>query len=220
MKSIIRVLCEPHQYVRMITIKSNSKCTMMMRDISKVCPYIRQIFVYRNRRETLISFLAIIMSEHFGFVLSYCVDAVWFSRVCPYFRNLFHKMYIWQLKGYPDISEDANTSCILAYKWATSVLTARHAMSHDRRIYPIKYEDILAKPEDAVRRIFKRLNIDTDHVEQAVFSLSRDSQPGSLVGRNKLKTVSKREMSITDRINANAILSKYDLPCLGVDFRI
>ena len=93
-------------------------------------------------------------------------------------------------------------------------------MSHDQMIYPIKYEDILATPEDTVKRIFERLKIDTDHLERSVSSLSRDSQRGSLVGRNKLKTVYKREMSITDRINANAILSKYNLPCMGEDFRI
>ena len=69
LKSIVRVLCKPHPCVQMVTIKSHSKCTMMMTDISKVCPYIKQIFVYRNSKETILSFLAIIMFEQFGLVL-------------------------------------------------------------------------------------------------------------------------------------------------------
>ena len=116
------------------------------------------------------------VSSHFVFVISYCIDAVWFSRVCPYFRNLFHKKFIAKLKESPDLPQDANMTCVCAYTWANCILIARDAMSRDHRIHPIKYEDILAKPEDVVGKIFERLNIDTDHVEQAVSSLKRDSQ--------------------------------------------
>ena len=124
--------------------------------------------------ETILSLLAMFGSGHFLFVIALATDAVWFSRVCPYFRYLLHKKYIPRLENFPDLPKDANMTGALACMWANCIEIARESMSREIRIYPIKYEDILEKPREVVRRIFENLNIDVDHVEQALSSLTRD----------------------------------------------
>ena len=218
--ALTRVLCKPQPGVERFFIKPISKAVIMMVDISRLFSHMKQIFVYRNSMDTVLSWLAILEVEYYSFVMANCVDAICFSRMCPYFRNLLHRMYIPKPIYSPNLPYDANMACALTYKWVNSIVIARNAMSRDHCIYPIKYEDVIAKPEDAVRRLFAWLKIDGDYVGQAILTLSRDSQRVSSVSRDKLKAAPKRNISMADRVKCNAILNIFSLPCLGEDFRI
>ena len=55
-------------------------------------------------------------------------------------------------------------TCAVTYTWTNSIVIARDAMSRDHNIYPIEYDDILAK----LRQAFQWLNIDGDYVQQAI----------------------------------------------------
>ena len=220
LKSAICVLCKPRPGIDRICIKPRPTCSVMMTDITKIYPNIRQIFVYRNSLDTILSYVAAKYCEPYPAVICACADTDWFSNLCPYFKNFVRYFYVSKITDSPEIPQDSTTTCVFAYMWAYFILFARDAMSRDRGILSVKYEDILARPREAVRQIFEHLQIDTRHVDRAVSSLKRDSQRGSVMSRANLGETSNKCMSTVDRINTDAIFSKFNLPPLGEDFRI
>ena len=88
LRSTIRVLCKPHPGIKRFCIKQRPKCTVMMKDISRLLPDIRQMFIYRNSIDTVISWMGAMHCEPLPAVICPCTNAEWFSNVCPYFKNL------------------------------------------------------------------------------------------------------------------------------------
>ena len=220
LKSMIRILCKPYPGIERICIKPRPPCTTLMTDISKLCRDVRQIFIYRNSLDTIKSYLAVLASDPYPFVMRACADAEWFSKVFPYFRNNLLYYLISKRKDLPDVPQDASIACVASYAWANQIRFARDAMSRDHHILPVKYEDILSRPSEALGHIFQVLGIDNAHLDRALSSLSRDSQRGSDLSRDKVRDTSIKCMSTTDKIRSDAILSKYNLPRMGKDFRI
>ena len=218
LKAIIRVLCKPHPGIKRFCIKPRPQCTIMMKDITRLLPNIRQMFIYRNSLDTIISWIGAIHCEPYPAVCCACANAEWFSNMCPYFRNIHRHYFVLNLKDFHEIPEDTNTACMLAYMWSYYILIAREAMSCDPNILSVKYEDILSRPRETLRQIFQGLQIETIHVDRAVSSLDRDSQGGSVMSRDRL--ASNKHMSRVDRTKVDAILSKFNLPPLGQDIRI
>ena len=91
-------------------------------------------------------------------------------------------------------------------------------MSRDPNILPIRYEDIIASPKEAVKQLFDSLEIDGIHVDNAVTSMKHDPQKDSVLSRGRLEA--RKYISAEDRIKVDVILSKFKLPLLGKDFRI
>ena len=108
----------------------------------------------------------------------------------------------------------------MSYNWANQILIARDAMSRDRHILPVKYEDLISRPRETVGQIFDSLGINMTYVADAMVSLTRDSQRGTDVSRDRIGETSDRCMSSMDKKRSNDILNTYNLPRLGEDFRI
>ena len=218
LKSAIRILCKPHQGMTMICIKPRPQCKTLMKDISRLQPNTRQIFMYRNSLNTIRSLVGMLHCEPFVAVLCSCANCDWFSKICPYFRQLERYYFTLKLIDCPDVPPDANTTCVFAFMWSQTILIARDAMSRDPNILPVRYEDIIAAPKEAVRQLFDSLEIDDIHVNHAVTSMERDSQRETVLSRDRVE--SRKCISRKDMIRIDAILSQFNLPLLGQDFRI
>ena len=220
LKSVIYVLCKPMQGIKSICIKPYVLCTVMMKDITRLMPHTRQLFIYRNSLNTINSWLSIMQCEPFLEVMTSCANADWFSMLCPYFRNLERYNFVSILKDFKQkqIPTDANTACVFAYMWSLCMLIARDAMSHDPSILPVKYEDIIARPKEILKQLFDNLDIDIIHLDNAVISMERDSQRKSIVSRDRLAT--SKFISTADKIKIDIILYKFNLTLLDKKFRI
>ena len=219
LRSIIRILGKPHHGTQRICIKPRPQCTVMMKDITRLLPNIRQIFMYRNPLNTIISLVGMMYSEPFPIVLCSCADSEWFSKICPYFRHLQRYNFVSKPKDFQDVPADANTAGVFAYLWSYMIIIAREALTRDPKILPVKYEDIIARPKEAVCQLFDSLEIDYIHVDNALTSMERDSQRDSVLNRDKLAS-NKNSISTADRIKIDSILSKFDLQLWDRDFRI
>ena len=220
LKSIIQFMCRPRHGVTRFCIKPRPHCSIMMTDISRLGLNIRQVFIYRNSLDTVRSWLALMTFDPYRVVMRFAGDTTWFSNIFPYLRNILRKYSIHKMKGTPELPVDATTACIFAYSWANQILIARDAISRDRNILPIKYEDLQSQPTKTVQRLFEHTGVDIKHVERAVNVLLRDSQRGSGVSRANHSDSFRRHMSDIYRRNCDAIIKQYDLPGLGEDFRI
>ena len=220
LKSTIRIMCKPHPGITRICIKPRPICSGMMTDITKHCSYIKQLFVYRNSLDTLTSWLGIMAYDPHTVVVRTCVDALWFSNICPYFRDRLVYHFVVKLQDAPELPKDSTTACVMCYSWANQILIACDAMSRDKHILSVKYEDIISRPKETVGQIFDSLGIDLTNVDNATVALLRDSQRGSDVSRDRIGDTSNRFMSSKDKIRSDDILHTYNLPRLGEDFRI
>ena len=218
LKSIIRVLSKPRHGIKSICIKPHPICTVMMKDITRLLPKIKQLFIYRNSLNTIKSLVGAMQCESFFAVMNSCANTDWFSALCPYFRHLERYQFVSKAKYFDEIPDDANTAGMFAYMWSYFILIARDAMSRDQNILPVKYEDIIARPKEVVRQLFDRIDIAAIHLDNAVTSMEHDSQRQSVLSRDRLE--SSKYISTVDKIRIDSILSKFNLPLLDKDFRI
>ena len=218
LKSIIRVLCKPHPGTERICIKPRPVCTSMILDVSRLCPDIRQIFVYRDCLNTVQSWFAVMNIDAFHVVMHACTDDAWLSKLCPYFRNLLQWNFFPTEKNSLDVPRHLNTACVFVRMWVSHVTIARNAMSRDDSILTVKYEEIMGKPEDAIRNIFDSFDLDIAYDHLALSSLNRHSQRGSFISRD---IVGKENRTLTDEDirESNCILAHYKLPRLGESFK-
>ena len=220
LKSIIRVLCKPYPGTERICIKARPPCTTMMTDISNLYPDIRQLFIYRNSFGVIRSYLATMVTDPYPVVLRACTDAEWFSKFIPYIRKALQKYFLPKTKALVDVSHNISTAGLACCGWVNQILLARDALSHDLNIMSVKYEDILSRPRGTLCNIFDCVGISDGYIDHALKSLERDSLRGTPISRNKNRDSAIQYMSFLDRVECDAILSKYKLPLMGEDFRI
>ena len=220
LKSMIRIMCRPRPGISRVIIKPRPLCTFMMMDISKLCPYVRHLFIYRNSLDTINSWLAVLGHEPYLVVIRTCIDAVWFSNIFPFYRNVIKLHFTSERKDALNVPLELTTICMIATFWANQILFVRKNAALDQTILLIKYEDIKSGPKESIEQIFERLGIDSSHTNHAVSSLSRDSQRGSPISRENIGGSSFHFMSENDRINCDVILTERNLSRLGEDFRL
>ena len=220
LKSTIRVFCKPHPGIERICIKPRPVCTTIMMDISKLCPGVRQIFIYRNSQDTVRSWLSFMRNDAYYVVMRTCVDVVWLSNLCPYFRNVLQWNFVPEQEDNLNVQlHGLTTACTFVYAWVNHMIIARNAMSYDHTILAVKYEDIISSPEEAIRHIFDSFSIDEAHIDLALSTLNRHSQRGSFLGREIIGTIN-RCLSNEDVRQADHILTRYKLPSFGESYRL
>ena len=220
--SVVRVLYKPYPGTSRICIKTRGTCISMMRTISKLFPDINQIFMYRNCKETVSSFLALLSSVPFTRVGRMCLDSEWLTLVKPYFKHKTEVHFIRTLKESNDATTAKvfNSVTMFTYMWANYMLIARDAIEHDNNIIQIKYEDLVKEKVDTCTMIFKKLGLDIDNLGTALTAFDKDSQQKSVLSRARIGESKRRLLSERDVMDGDVILSRYDMPLMGHDFRI
>ena len=217
LSSTVRLLCKPHPGTERIFIKLRSSCTALMTEISTLFPDIRQLFLYRNCQDTVSSFANALTSLPYGVVLLSCSDNEMLSNFLPIFRKMVRFHIGTKRKDAIEVPMNENATGILTYLWAEQILVARDAISRDKHILTVRYEDIVSSPMETIRKIFASTEVDLKHLGKAVSSLDKDSQRGTGLSRSRICNQS-RKVDVADRINADRILTSYNLPLMGKDF--
>ena len=218
--STVRVLCKPHPGTERIFIKTRALAVGLMADLSTLFPNIKQMFMYRNCLETVSSWLAIMLSVPGLVVTRVFVDNETFSAAVPIFRTWLHAVIIFESQESRAVPLKTNTVGMLTYMLANYLLLARDAMSRDKTIMPIKYEDIVSEPLRTCEFIFERMGLDLKDLNGAVAAFSKDSQRGSVLSRSLVGTDPRRRISATDRMMADEILKSYNFPCMGENWNV
>ena len=222
--STVRMLCKPYPGAARICIKTRGTCIAMMKIISKLFPDIKQMFMYRNCKETVSSYLALLSSVPFTTAGRVCLDSKWLTVVKPYFKHQTEVHFIRTLKKSTDAMISKvfvfNSITMFTYMWANYMLIARDAITHDDDILTVKYEDLINEKLDTCTSIFKKLGLDVTYLSTALSAFDKDSQRRSVLSRARIGKSTSRQTSENDIIDADAILSRYNMPLMGHDFRI
>ena len=220
LKSTVRVLCKPHPGTERIFIKTRAFAVCLMADLSKLFPNMKQMFMYRNCLETLSSWLAIMASVPELVVMRAFIDSETLSNIFPFFRKWLYGVLVFKSQESRHVPINMNTVSIFTYVLANYFMFARDAMSCDKAIVSIKYEDIVSETVRTCKLIFERMGLDLNDLNRAVVAFSKDSQRGSVLSRSLVGNDPRRRISAADRIKADAILTSYNLPCLGEDWTV
>ena len=215
--SIIKIICKPIPNTRRFCIKPRSCGLVHLESISRLLPNIKLLFLYRNALPTVSSFLALTISESALVCWRYFSDSDIISRLFPFFRKYLR--YYFALRDDDFLKDPAtmNTVEMFTSMWAQFIILARHVRSQNKNVIPIKYEEVTSDPLRTCKRVFLAVGIDIIEAQHAVVALQRDSQRGSVLSTTAIGKDPRRSVNKTDRLKADAILSKYNLPLMGED---
>ena len=215
LQSTVRLLCKPREGVERICIKPRPFCTGIMTNMSKLFPDFHHIFMYRNCRETVSSWLGIMVSVPYMVVLRAFIDSEEVSAVTSAFRKMWEGVVICHLRDYPEFYLNTNTIGIFTRMWVHFVLQAREAIARDTNILPVKFEDILSEPEKTSEIIFQKIGVDSKYLKTAISAFSKDSHRGTVLSRSRIADDPRRRISEADWLIADRILASYRLPRMG-----
>ena len=186
LRSAIRVLCKPKPGAERFVVKTRSASTALMMDITKLFPYVKQIFMYRNCFETLLSFMAMSASMPYTIILRTCIDNETISSVLTFFRRNLRSLLLPNVKNSEDVPLNTNILGLFTHVWSNYILLAREAMSQNSDILPVKYEDLNENQTEFCKMIFKKLNIDPTNINESLPIFTKDSQRGSELSQSQL----------------------------------
>ena len=218
--SAIKIICKPRSNATRICMKTRSCGLVHMEPLSRLFPQIKQIFLYRNALETCSSFLEAFNFSKLLTWINYCADSDKISHFIPVFRNLLISILAIKQENQYKNPCDMNRVEMITTMWASAVVAAKNIKSRDKNLLPLKYEDLIADPRQLCMGIFKAVEIEVSAVENAVHALQKDSQAGTVLSKRSTGKDPWRHFSQSDRRKANFILSKYELPLLGEEFKI
>ena len=218
--SVIRITCKAHPNTTRMCIKPRSQALIHMDTISRLFPEVKQLFLYRNVLETVSSFLHLSVVNPAQRLLRLFADNDTFSAIVPFFRSFF--IYIMCIRHENQFKDPQNmiTIEIVTTMWASSVVLAERIKKRDNNLLPLKYEDLMANPQNFCEVLFKAVDIDVSMVKNALSALEKDSQKGTMFGERSTGKDPWRHFSDEDVTKVNTILSMYTLPNLGKEIRI
>ena len=221
--STVRLLCKPYPGTERICIKHKGQCVSLIKPMSSLFPDIKQVLMYRNCKETVSSFLALLNSNPSTIVSRMLMDSDWLTVAKYFFKSRSESDFIRKTRESEAIHACTKvTNCVglFTYMWAKYMFVYRDAISHDETILAVKYEDFLSERGNTFKNIFEKLGLDLRHVNEALTAFENDSQGGTLLSRSRIGHTSNYVISDKERIEADVILSSYNLPRMGDDFRI
>ena len=82
--STVRILCKPYPGTRMICIKTHNHSISLMKRLSRLYPSIKQIFIYRNCKETVASTRALLAAAGYTKMVTILMDSKWTTALKPF----------------------------------------------------------------------------------------------------------------------------------------
>ena len=221
--STTKLLCKPYPGACMICIKTKNHCVALMKHLSRLFPKVKQIFIYRNCRETVASLLSLQTSTTYTRISKVLIDNKWFTSLKPFFKEQSELIFIRKTpksEAINALSKVTNSVGLFTYMWTNYMFVARDAMSHDKNILAVKYEDLVSAKVETCSLIFGKLGIDVCHLTKALTAFNRDSQRGSILSISRIGKSSNKLISNHELVEADMILSCYNLPRMGEDFTL
>ena len=215
--SILKLICKPLPNTRRFCIKPRSCGIVHLESISRLLPNIKLLFLYRNALPTVSSFLSLTINESVLVCWRCFSDSDLISRLIPFFRKYLRYCFALRDDDFLRDPSTMNTVEMFTSMWARFIILARHVRSQNNNVIPIKYEEVISDPLRTCTRIFQTVGIDIREAQNAVVVLQRDSQRGSVLSRTAIAKDPRRSVNKTDKLKADAILSKYNLPLMEED---
>ena len=221
LQSVIRVLCKPHDpnTVR-ICIKPRFAAMIQMKSLFRLFPDMKQMFLYRNSLETMSSFLKFSAIKPSQKILRFCADTERIAAVFTSPRALnIQVLGIVHENQFKD-PKAMDTYEMIATFWASAVCLAKHIKSSNNDLLLLKYEDLIDNPYKFCSDLFRAVDIDISEENNALCALEKDSQEGTIMAERSSGKDPWRHFTNDSIQKANIILSVYQLPPLGEEFRI
>jgi hypothetical protein len=180
-------------------IKLRGFCIEMGDLIYRAFPDAKVLFLYRNVED-------VVKSSIRAFV--------YFSTSLPTIaQNIdFYSRFVPLLKDYANYIDFTDSSAIDLYTTSWLSIMQRYMLLHKQGIptCAIRYEDLVANPQQIVTSIFKHCDLPISEVAKACNAFEKDAQSGSNLSKENL---SKNDMKIPDileiRKKTSALLKKH-----------
>ena len=218
--SVIRITCKSHPNITRMCIKPRSQAIIHMDTMSRLFPEIKKLFLYRNGLETVSSFLHLSTVNPAQKLMRLFVDSDKLSAIVPFFRSFFIYVVCIRNENQFKDPQHMNTVEIATTMWASTVVLAKRIKTRDSNLLPLKYEDLMANPQNFCAVLFKAVDIDVSMVPKALSAMEKDSQKGTMFGERSTGKDPWRQFSNEDIKKANGILSMYKLPNLGEEIKL
>ena len=186
-KSAIRLQCKPGPSC--YCIKTRSSSTRDVDTVAELFPNMRQLFLYRNGLKTIQSIMKTFEDLLFFRFLYACQTNILLRNIMPERLSRFlGKNLVPDRKEHSWAKEDSflkNVSVfgMMTLHWAAMIHEYRKLYNDGIKIRAIRFEDIVSNPAKACEAIFKYCELSTSYVAEAVKSLEKDSQRGTLIGK-------------------------------------
>lgn len=188
LKSCIYLLCKP-------TVKGNpSECAIKLRSfgieiadlIYRVLPDAKLIFMYRNAQDVVKSSIrAFVHLSAMLPIIAQNIEA--YSRVVPLLK---------EYASYIDFT-DSNATDLYTTMWLSVMHRYLLLCQQDIPICAIRYEDLVAYPQQMIGEIFNYCDLPISQVSQTCKVFTKDSQSGSNLSQENTR---KNDIKIPDTL--------------------
>ncbi|XP_076443879.1 uncharacterized protein LOC143282187 [Babylonia areolata] len=201
-----------------VFIKTRSFCSVLVRDIHKVCPENRHVFMFRRLPQLLRSFKRLLSRGKLTWLTLVNSDTV--ASLTPFFRHLaFRYLFLGseeEKAALEDLVPDLNIINIFASMTCSQIRMVQRLQAEGFPIPVLRYEDVVADPVRVVGALFDFIHISRDHLDSALKSMGKRSQ-SNVPGFEDNTASSTCHLTARDRQGINNILARMQLPKMDED---
>lgn len=212
----LKVQCKERRSCRVdhIVIKPRSFLISVTGIIAEQCPYVQHVFLHRDPRKNIASFIAMISSVSSWLFYKFAFP-IWlhiiFSTVheSSAYYQVAQDMKETQLKGKADLLK------VFAAYYSMHVRSFLDcAVDRGVNFHHLAYEDLLLNPEREMRSLLTHCKMPQDSIQGSLEAMKKDSQLNSDVSKDKLKSSRTKGFSDCEVDTINHIIKQFDLPGL------
>jgi len=173
-----------------LVIKPRSQATLLAQDIQDLFPQCYSLFMYRDGKAYSISAYRAFSQQPVMYFVNLCRNHSFLRRtIMSPIWGLITQSYKSVKQYYSDDYVCSSHLIILfGLHWLHSLVLYLNERSRGVPIRAIRYEDLIAQPEDICSQVFQYCDIDLSHVKLAIEAMGKDSQEGSTISQGQLST--------------------------------
>ena len=205
-----QLLCKPIRRYKecctiLIKIKSNE--ILMIPLLQKYVGWVKNIGMYRNGLTSVLSMERLLLLTDWRLVFEY-----------NWLKHLYFALNMYPYYGQFSTNDVDSNFLLLTWRHL-SIVTHMMEFKKKYNMYTIKFEDLIASPDEVIRDVFITCGLSSDLVQHAKTALNQHSQKNSmLLGGASLynTTVFGGEL----KLKSELICKNFKLPLLDADFRL
>ena len=178
--------------------------------LSRECPYVQKVFLYRAPRKNIASFMAMVAS--FSFLFHKFVFPAWLEIMFDTLQDS-SDYYPMSQEMKRQLQRDTDSLKVFAAYYALhirSYLDCRHA--HGVDFHLLSYEDLVLRPEHEMRALLGHCKMPLDNITGSLEAMKKDSQRNSVFSKDSLKSSRPKEFTAEEVKAINQVMVKFDLP--------
>ena len=202
--AIIQVQCRPSHQIdpQKYVIKFRSFSTVMIDLLHRVAPQSKHIFLYRNAEDRARSIARAFKTVEAG------------NEVMDAANLRVRSKFVPLLSQYADRAASGDLSKVefSMLAWLSGMQTYLALHEAGVPMCALRYEDMIAQPEQIVRTLFKYCDLPTtpDRIALGMKAFERDSQQGSSLARKNLKQDAQNQLTEEHLQEIRQLLAEHD----------